>query len=371
MCYTLDMIVKRCELSDYRNYTKASVAFENGINVLCGDNAQGKTNLLEAVCLCSVGRSPRTPRDKELIKKGCECGKVKCTTTDRGGQNTVEIWLDRTENKRVAVNGMPISRMGELMGVVAAVYFSPDEMRIIKDAPGDRRRFMDIALCRMSKAYFYLLGRYNKILSQRNRLLKSGKATDDVLDVWDAQLAAEGAKIANTRRGFVEKLCGYAREAHEYLTDGKESLCLQYEGIEGLGADEIGRNFAVELQRNRMRDKTLCFTSCGVQKDDIAVKVGDTDVRAYGSQGQQRTAALAFKLAEMALHHAQSGEYPVLLLDDVLSELDPYRQRKLIERSKGFQTIVTCTHLPAEISAALGDHALFTVRAGEVTAASR
>ena len=360
------MIVKRAELKDYRNYGQLLVDFCDGINVLCGDNAQGKTNLLEAIYFGSVGRSPRTPRDKELIRKGCDRGRIKLTQEDRGGTNTVEILLDRTENKRVAINGMPITRMGELMGVVAAVYFSPDEMRIIKDAPGDRRRFMDIALCRISKAYFYLLARYNKILAQRNRLLKSGRATDDVLDVWDAQLAAEGAKIVKNRRGYVEKLGEYAREAHEYLSDGKESLILEYEGFSGSDTAEIEANFLGELRRSRERDKMLCFTSCGVQKDDIAVKIGDTDVRAYGSQGQQRTAALSLKLSECELHFAQSGEYPVFLLDDVLSELDPFRQRKLIERSKKYQTVITCTHLPAEISSALGEFALYRVNAGKV-----
>ena len=261
---------------------------------------------------------------------------------------------------------MPITRIGELMGVVAAVYFSPDEMRIIKDAPGDRRRFMDIALCRMSKAYFYLLNRYNKILAQRNRLLKSGKATDDVLDVWDAQLAAEGAKIVKTRRGYVDRLGEYARDAHLYLSDGKEELKLEYEGFCGEDAAEIEKNFTAELLRNRERDKVLCFTSCGVQKDDIAVKVDGIDVRVFGSQGQQRTAALSLKLSETEMHFAQSGEYPVLLLDDVLSELDTYRRCKLIERSKKYQTVITCTHLPADVSAVLGEYALFNVKSGAV-----
>lgn len=360
------MVVKGVELKDYRNYAQTRVAFCDGINVLCGDNAQGKTNLLEAIYLCSVGRSPRTPRDKELIRKGCDRGRILLSQCDRGGENSVEIVLDRTENKRVAVNGMPLSRLGELMGVVAAVYFSPDEMRIIKDSPGDRRRFMDIALCRMSKAYFYLLARYNKVLSQRNRLLKSGRVTDDVLDVWDAQLASQGAKIAKTRRNYIERLDAFAREAHDYLTDGNETLCLQYEGIAGVTEQEIENNFTDQLKRNRERDKMLCFTSCGVQKDDIAVMMGDTDVRAYGSQGQQRTAALAFKLAETEMHKSMSGEYPVLLLDDVLSELDPKRQNKLIERSKRYQTVITCTHLPAEIGDALGDFTLFAVKSGTV-----
>ena len=361
------MTVKRAELNDYRNYAHTRVDFCGGINVLCGDNAQGKTNLLEAIYFCGVGRSPRTPRDKELIKKGCDRGRIFLTQEDRGGENTVEILLDRTQNKRVAVNGMPILRMGELMGVVAAVYFSPDEMRIIKDAPGDRRRFTDIALCRMSRPYFYLLGRYNKVLLQRNRLLKSGKATDDVLDVWDAQLVTEGAKVTKTRRRYIERLNAHAREAHAFLTDGKEELLLRYEGCAGEDTDEIAANFAAELKRNRERDKQLCYTSCGVQKDDVAVYIGEIDVRAYGSQGQQRTAALALKLAEMELHYEQSGEYPALLLDDVLSELDPNRQRKLIACGKKYQTILSCTHLPAEIAPALGDYALYAVKSGSVT----
>lgn len=355
------------ELNDYRNYEQLRVDFCDGINVLCGDNAQGKTNLLESIYFCSVGRSPRTPRDRELIRKGCNRAKIKLTVCDVGGDNTVEIVLDSAENKRVAINGMPITRIGELMGVIAAVYFSPDELSIIKDSPGERRKFMDIALCRMSKPYFYLLGRYNKILSQRNKLLKSGRATDDVLDVWDAQLAAEGAKIIKTRRGFIENLSGYAAEAHGFLSDGRESLSLNYEGFDGEDVRAIEKNFLNELALNRERDLKLCFTSCGVQKDDIAVKIGDTDVRSYGSQGQQRTAALSLKLSEMELHKAQSGEYPTLLLDDVLSELDPYRQRKLIERSKKYQTVITCTHLPAEIADELGDYSLYRVRGGEVT----
>ena len=360
------MIVKRAQLKDYRNYAEACVDFEEGINLICGDNAQGKTNLLEAIYLCSVGKSPRTPRDRELIRKGCDRGRVKLTQCDRGGENTVEIILDRTENKRVAINGMPILKMGELMGVVAAVYFSPDEMRIIKDAPGDRRRFMDIALCRMSKAYFYLLTRYDKALAQRNKLLKSGRATDDVLDVWDAQLATEGAKIASQRKAYVNRLGEYAREAHAVLSNGKEILELRYEGYEGENSEEIEESFLKDLLRSRERDRTLCFTSCGVQRDDIAVKLGDIDVRSFGSQGQQRTAALSLKLSEMELHFALSGEYPTLLLDDVLSELDPYRQRKLIESSKRYQTVITCTHLPSEISSSLGSFAQMSVSGGRV-----
>ncbi len=360
------MIVKRLQLNDFRNYLTADVEFCSGLNVVSGDNAQGKTNLLEAIYLCGVGRSPRTPRDKELIRVGAERARVKCTTKDRGGEQSVEIVIDKRENKRVAIGGLPITRMGELMGAVAAVFFSPDELKIIKDSPGDRRRFMDIALCRMSKAYFYVLARYNKILAQRNRLIKSGKATDDSLDVWDMQLVSEGAKVIKSRRGFVERLNKIANKNHLYLTNDKERLNLSYEGLQGETLDEIANSFSSALTSSRERDLLVGYTSVGPQKDDIAVSIGEVDLRAYGSQGQQRTAALSLKLSEVELHKNESGEDPVLLLDDVLSELDPSRQNRLLKRIESYQTIVTCTHLDSALDFR-GVSAHFTVKEGKVT----
>lgn len=225
---------------------------------------------------------------------------------------------------------------------------------------------MDIALCRMSKAYFYLLARYNKILSQRNKLIKSGKATPDSLDVWDMQLAAEGAKVIKSRKGFVARLSAVAGENHSYLTDGKETLTLQYEGLSGDSTEEIRDNFLAALQKNRERELYLGYTTVGPQKDDMAVTVGGDDVRAFGSQGQQRTAALSLKLSEVELHRIESGENPVLLLDDVLSELDPGRQNKLLRRIGEYQTVVTCTHLDSALD--FGDsYAHFSVSDGCVT----
>lgn len=360
------MRVSKIQITDFRNYAAGTAEFVPGVNVLSGDNAQGKTNLLEAVYLCSVGRSARTPRDRELIRAGTSRARVKLVVSGQGGDDTVEIVIDKTENKRIAINGMPISRMGELMGVVAGVFFSPDELRIIKDAPGDRRRFMDIAVCQLSKAYFYVLSRYNKILSQRNRLLKSGRADADTLDVWDMQLADTGAKVIKTRRGFVARLATYAAENHAYLTDGRETLALEYEGIGGESLEEICANFLAELLRCRERDCMLGYTNPGPQKDDIKVTVGGVDVRAYGSQGQQRTAALSLKLSELDIHNAETGELPILLLDDVLSELDPARQAKLAARVSACQTILTCTHLEPALRSALGAFAEFRVESGTV-----
>ncbi len=337
------MYVTELTVVDYRNYTKQTVRFSDKINFIVGKNAQGKTNLLEAVYLCSVGKSARTPRDKELIRHDKDRAYIKAVVKKSYGEDKVEIVLDKNSGKRILVNGMPISRMGELMGVVSTVFFSPDEMRIVKEAPADRRRFMDIALCQMSRTYFYLLTRYNKVLMQRNKLLKSG-AVDDALDVWDMQLAEVGAGIIKTRRGFVKNLSEVTRECHSYLTGGEETLDLGYESIEGDNIEEVKANFARALIADREYDRLRGYTHSGPHKDDIAFKIGDEDIRSYGSQGQQRTASLALKLAEVEIMGGR-GEFPVLLLDDVLSELDISRQKRLMEKIKDYQTIITCTHI--------------------------
>lgn len=360
------MRVKQLKVQDFRNYVSGAIEFAPGINVLSGDNAQGKTNLLEAVCMCSMGRSMRTPRDKELIKQGSQRAKIALEVVSRSGKDSVDIIIDKSLNKSVMINTMPISRIGELMGVAAAVFFSPDEMKIVKDSPGDRRRFMDIALCQMSKAYFYLLSRYNKILAQRNKLLKSGRADGDSLDVWDMQLAGEGAKVIKTRRGYISRLEKYAAENHGYLTALKEKLELNYEGIVGESLEEIRENFLKELNSCRARELILGYTTSGPQKDDIKVVINGIDVRSFGSQGQQRTAALSLKLSELDLFNSEKGEYPILLLDDVLSELDISRQKQLLKRISGFQTILTCTHLPEALAHDIGDFSHFFVKYGTV-----
>lgn len=364
------MKVTQLTITDYRNYEHESVRFGDGINVLIGDNAQGKTNLLEAVYLCSVGRSARTPRDKELIRYGCNRAFIHMDTETRLTRERVEIVLDKAANKRIAVNGMPISRMGELMGVVSTVLFSPDEMRIVKESPQDRRRFMNIALSQISRAYFYALIRYNKILSQRNKLLKTGNVTDSALDVWDMQLADIGARIIKSRRGFVANLGQLANNNHKFLTDDKESLVLGYESIDGETLEQINANFMRELGETRERDKQFGFTHVGAHKDDMSFHIDGIDVRSYGSQGQQRTASLALKLAEVDAFFGQKGEYPVLLLDDVLSELDKTRQIKLMNKVGNLQTILTCTHLESYIESQLGNFARFTVVGGKITGVS-
>lgn len=360
------MYITRVTLNNYRNYGSLGLELSPGLNVFTGENAQGKTNLLEAVYFTGVGRSMRTPRDKELIRWGDDMARIRADAAGRYGKSRVEIVLDKRENKRVAINGVPVKKLGELMGVIMVVLFSPDEIAIIKEAPGERRRFIDIALSQISRAYFYLLTRYNRILSQRNRLLKAGGGAD-TQDVWDLQLADVGAKIIKTRKGFIARLNGLADKNHEYLTAGRERLTLRYESIEGENEQEIRENFLAELKRTRERDVIQGFTHVGAQTDDMAVLAGDLDIRRFGSQGQQRTAALSLKLAQLDLFYEETGEYPVLLLDDVFSELDETRRNKLIERLLGHQTIITCTNAQKELREAFEEAAFYRVENGTVT----
>ena len=337
------MTVKELQVNDYRNAAARTVTLSSGRNAFVGANARGKTNLLEAVYFAGVGKSFRTPRDKELIKSDCERAFITVKATKESGDETVRIIIDRAANKRVAVGGVPISRMSELMGVCPVVLFCPDGLKIIKDAPSDRRRFMDIALCQMSKTYFAALSRYDKILQNRNKLLKSGGADANTLAPWDELLADVGARLIKSRRGYVKRLQPIAAERHAFLTDGAETLGLDYEGADGADIDEIKSALAAAFVKDRDTDMRLKFTHSGPHRDDIKITIDGTDVRAYGSQGQQRTVALSLKLAETALLSDVLGTSPVLLLDDVFSELDGSRRKKLLDALDGFQSIITST----------------------------
>lgn len=336
------MTVKSIYVNNYRNATERLITLAEGRNAFVGANARGKTNLLEAVYISGVGRSFRTPRDRELIKSDAQRATVSVTAEKNGAEERVKIIIDRETNKRVAIDDVPISRMSELMGVCPVVLFSPDGLKIVKDAPSDRRRFMDIALCQVSKAYFSALSRYEKILASRNRLLKSGGADGNTLAPWDELLAESGAKIIKSRRGYVRSLNAPAAEIHEYLSDG-EKLTLEYEGIDGDAVEGIRAELLRRYASDRESDMRLRYTHSGPHKDDIKLSIDGIDVRAYGSQGQQRTVALSMKLAEMKLLTEVLGTSPVLLLDDVFSELDISRRKKLLSAIEGCQSIITAT----------------------------
>lgn len=337
------MTVKQLKVKDYRNAGERTIVLSGGRNAFVGENARGKTNLLEAVYFAGVGRSFRTPRDRELIKNGADRAIIDVDVEKDGYGESVRIVIDRECNKRVAVNGLPIAKMSELMGVCPVVLFCPDGLKIVKDAPADRRKFMDISLCQISKAYFSALSQYGKILASRNKLLKSGGASDNTLAPWDELLADAGAKIIKSRRGFIRELTPFAAERHGFLSDGKEALSLDYESVRGDNTEDIKTALLKSFDADRDNDRRLKYTHSGPHKDDIKITVGGVDVRAYGSQGQQRTAALSMKLAEMRLLTKVMGTSPVLLLDDVFGELDAVRRKKLLSALEGFQSVVTTT----------------------------
>ena len=279
------------------------------------------------------------------MKIGASCAKITAEAENRYGKVLIEAEI--SENKReIRVNGSKISKNADLLGHINSVFFSPGELRLIQDGPDERRRFMNVSISQNSAPYYTALLRYNKILDQRNALLKNPDYTLvlDTLPVWDEQLCKYAATIVKKRVEFLDKLAPYAKEMHAYLTDNAEELILRperkYEGDEA----EIAQTLARRLANNYEKDMRLGFTTVGPHRDDLDFDISGKDAKAYASQGQTRTAALALKLAEVQIFHDLSGEYPLLVLDDVMSELDLPRRKKLLQRVKGMQTILTCTH---------------------------
>ena len=339
------MRIKKLFLQNFRNYEREEFDFSDGLNVLFGKNGQGKTNCAEAVFYLCTGASLRIRHDKQLIRIGAESANIVAEAENRYGKVTISA--DIYENKReIKINGAKISKNADLMGHLSSVFFSPGELRLIQDGPDERRRFMNISISQTSPAYYTALLRYNKILDQRNTLLKDRDITMvlDTLPIWDEQLCKYAAVIVKKRREFLEELSPLASDLHAYLTDGAETLALKpdkkYEGDE----EEIQKTLLRRLSNNYEKDLRLGFTTVGPHRDDVDFFISGIDAKAYASQGQTRTAALAVKLAEVETFKQLSGEYPVLILDDVMSELDLPRRKKLVNRISGLQTVLTCTH---------------------------
>ena len=341
------MLVKNISIKNFRNYSVAKTDFSPNLNVLVGENAVGKTNMLEAIYLAGLGRSPRTSKEKELVKNGEERALVYITIEKKFRSHKIEIQIDNQSKKKVFLDGIPVLRMGELLGVLNVVYFSPDEMKLVKEAPENRRRFLDISLSQQQRVYFFALSKYNKVLKQRNNLLKTSfgkEGLDEMLDIWDVQLAENGAVIIEKRIEYIEKLKKSAEKIHYKMSEGKEMLELEYDTDTLVGKDEeIAACLLKNLKKTREKDKKLLYTTIGPHRDDMKIIINGTDVRKFASQGQQRTTALALKLGEMELFKEETGELPVLILDDVLSELDESRQRLLLESTADAQILLSCT----------------------------
>ncbi len=361
------MYIKNLTLQNYRNYENANFEFSSGINILTGDNAQGKTNCAEAIFYLCTGYSPRATRDKQVIKYGSDFSFVSGVATSSYGDVKIDIKFSDKKNKEITVNGVPIKKIGELMGNLNSVFFNPEELKLIKESPEDRRRFMDISLSQMSKRYFYALQKYRKIIEQRNDLLKNPdkEVVYETLPLWDAELANYAEIIIKERLEFIKMLKPFAKDAHNYITGGNENLEISLESGYLVDEDNIRDALLRALSERVEKDIILGYTGVGPHRDDIKIKISNEDVRIYGSQGQQRTSAISLKLAELEIFKSRFNEYPVLILDDAFSELDSKRRARLIDRVKGIQTIITCTELTDELKN-IKDAKHFIIENGEI-----
>lgn len=345
------MFIKKLQLNNFRNYESEIYEFSDGINLIMGKNAQGKTNCAEAVFLLATGFSPRARRDKQVIRYGEAYAEISATAQSRYGTLSSKIQYYKDSNKKVTINGIETKKVGELLGNIFAVFFSPTELKLIQESPEDRRRFIDISISQLSKRYFYALSKYKKILEQRNNLLKNPDRdlVLDTLPIWDEQLALYAGEVIFWRNDFIRKLSPAAQKAHAFITDGKEDLKVtgasNYQG----DAKEIALEIKQALADTVERDLVLGYTTVGPHRDDLKITLNGEDVRVFGSQGQQRTAALSLKLAELDIYNQHFGEYPILILDDAMSELDKSRQQRLLKLISGVQTIVTCTHVDEDV----------------------
>ncbi len=337
------MFIEKLFLKNFRNYSEEEFTFREGINILVGSNAQGKTNAVEAIFFLCTGYSPRANKDKLVVKFGEETADILGTAKTSYGEVSSRILFNKNDKKRVFVNGLEVLKIGEFLGNIHSVFFNPAELKLVQESPEDRRRFMNVSLSQMSKNYFYSLSRYNKILAQRNNLLKNPKVSlvRETLPIWDIQLSREAGKIIKMRNDFLSELAPVANEKQIFLTGGKEELKMKTEDGYSGSEEEIAYAIKEDLKTALEKDLRLGFTSIGPHRDDIKFTLNGEDVRVYGSQGQQRTVALSLKLAEAELFKSRKGEYPVLILDDVLSELDKARQKKLISAVENIQTIFT------------------------------
>ncbi len=358
------MIIEAIELMNFRNYRELSLQFDAKTNIFYGDNAQGKTNILEAVYVSGTTKSHKGSRDREMISFGEEEGHLRTFIKKGGIEYQIDIHLKKNKTKGIAINGVPIRKAGELFGIANFIFFSPEDLSIIKQGPGERRHFLDMELCQLDKVYLHHLSAYHRILTQRNQLLKDlsfRPELRDTLDIWDIQMAEYGKKIIESREAFVDSLGKIISEIHRNLSGGKEELALSYE--KNVEAEEL----AAAIARSRDRDIRTKTSNIGPHRDDLRFSIDGIDIRKFGSQGQQRTAALSLKLSEIELVKQVIHDTPILLLDDVLSELDHNRQNYLLNSIHDIQTMITCTGLDEFVNHRFSINRVFRVIEGTVS----
>ena len=362
------MVIKSLKLKNYRNYDFLDLNFDPKTNILYGDNAQGKTNILEALYLSGTTKSHRGTKDRDIIQFGHDESHLETVVEKRGSCFQIDMHLKKNSPKGIAIDRIPIRRASELFGIVHFVFFSPEDLNIIKEGPAGRRRFIDLELSQLDKIYLSNLSNYNRIINQRNSLLKDIYGQEhlmETLDIWDMQLVSYGTKVLERRRKFISEVNEIISDIHYKLTGGREKIRLTYE-------ESIG-NLTLEqsLSKNRERDIRMKSTSAGPHRDDICFMTEEgLDIRKFGSQGQQRTAALSLKLSEIEHVKKLIGDTPILLLDDVLSELDKHRQNYLLDSINDIQTIITCTGLDEFVNHRFSINKIFHIRNGQAVKAN-
>ena len=330
------MIIKSIYLENFRNYKAQEIKLDENINVFYGNNAQGKTNILEALYFCAFGRSFRTHKDAELISFDSDIAKVVVDFNKAERDKKIEIVLNRKAKKQIKLNGIKINKNSELLGNMNLVIFSPDDIIILKESPASRRKFLDILISQLRPNYAHMLSEYNKVLDNRNAMLKSQRL--DGIEIWNEQLASYAEKICEYRREYIEKISQNIKKITPNLTNDKEMLTIKYKtqfNVKSDFIDHLNKNLKIDLIRG--------FTSVGIHRDDFELLVNDRELNLYGSQGQHRTAILALKFAEMEIIKDEVNEKPILLLDDITSELDLERIKLIFDKISGYQVLITCT----------------------------
>ena len=355
------MRIENISLFNYRNLKEQRLDFVPGVNIFTGDNAQGKTNILEAIYVCAMGRSQRSKNDCQLVAFSETEAHIRLVSNNGYSKDRIDVHIKSDGGKGIAVNNVPIKRLSELMGTFYAVIFSPEDLNIIKEGPSARRRFMDMELCQLSRQYYYNLKQYYRILKQRNALLKSIQKNPSLFDslfAWDSQLVSFASVITDERRGFIEKINTISGFKYAEISGG-DKLSLKY--LPSAEKEDMEKRMKAMAQR----DIAAGATQIGPHKDDICFLINEKDARVFGSQGQQRLLALCVKLSETKLIKEMTGSDPTLLLDDVLSELDKKRQLYLVNSIKDIQTFITCTGIEDTLKSLSETGKIFYVSDGE------
>lgn len=359
------MFIKEIELKDFRNYKELKTVFSEKVNIFLGNNAQGKTNLLESIYLNAMAKSFKNVRDRELIRFGEDLCRIKSKAFADGEELNTEIVINREGKKIIKIDGVKAVKTSELLERLFIIIFSPEDMKIVKDEPEKRRKFIDRELCQIKPGYYSDLSNYKRVLKQRNVYLKEYQIENSILDIWDCELVKYGSSIILKRKEFIEKINKISCEIHDKISGGIEKLELKYE-TNVKEFDDIENKFYKLLKNTRNSDIRNRNTGIGPHKDDLKISANDIDLRKFGSQGQQRTAALSLKLSEIKLIEEEVGEKPILLLDDVLSELDNERQRYLINSLGENQMFITTTDFSGKVSESMPNGKVFKINNGMI-----